>query len=101
MSPSSSKAAEPVLAHYHVISGRVQGVGFRWSAVREAERMGIVGWIRNMPNGSVECWAQGEPANLVRFREWLALGPPGAMIASVKTEERKLRPGLLSFTIEH
>jgi acylphosphatase len=57
------------------ITGRVQGVGFRWSAVREANRKGITGFIRNMPDGSVYIEAEGSNKQLNDFYEWCKNGP--------------------------
>ncbi len=53
---------------YHVIfSGRVQGVGFRFTARDRARSLGIVGWVKNLPDGSVEMLAEGEEADLVEL----------------------------------
>lgn len=65
------------------ISGRVQGVGFRWFAREEARRLGLSGWVRNVPDGDVEVAAGGEPASLDRLRTALAVGPTGAQVSRV------------------
>jgi len=57
------------------INGRVQGVGFRWSAVREAKRKGITGFVKNMPDGSVYIEAEGSSKQLKDFYEWCKNGP--------------------------
>ena len=52
----------------HIIySGTVQGVGFRWTAERVAISLGLTGWVKNMPNGTVEAVAEGEEEDLVSF----------------------------------
>jgi acylphosphatase len=66
-----------------VVSGRVQGVGFRYSAVREARRLGLTGCVRNLPDGAVEVIAEGPRGRLARLEAWLRLGPPGARVLSV------------------
>jgi acylphosphatase len=66
-----------------VVRGRVQGVWYRGSAQEEARRLGLVGWARNRPDGSVEILAQGAPAALDRFVEWCREGPPLARVRSV------------------
>lgn len=69
------------------ITGRVQGVGFRWSAIAEAERCGVSGRIRNLDDGSVEADATGEPDAVEHFTEWMRVGPPGARVDDVEIEE--------------
>ncbi|HET7838667.1 MAG TPA: acylphosphatase [Rectinemataceae bacterium] len=71
-----------------VISGRVQGVGFRYEALRAAQRLGLTGWVRNLDDGDVEVWAEGEAAALHDFRLWLEKGPPGARVSSVEVQNR-------------
>ena len=56
--------------------GVVQGVGYRWSTLRAAEPLGLAGWVRNLPDGSVEILAQGEP-DAVAALEYLATQVPG------------------------
>ena len=69
------------------VSGVVQGVGFRFSAVAEAERLGVSGWVRNRADGRVEAEVEGEPAAVERMLDWLRLGPPGAQVAAVAVED--------------
>ena len=66
------------------VVGRVQGVGFRWSAVREARRLGVRGWVRNADDGSVEVEAEGAPPDLEAFLAWLHRGPAGASVSGVE-----------------
>ena len=71
-------------ARLHVrISGRVQGVGFRWFVREEARRLGLSGWVTNLPSGDVEVAAGGEASSLARLRTALAVGPTGATVSSV------------------
>ena len=71
-------------AHMQV-SGRVQGVYFRAWAAREAVRRGLTGWVRNLPDGSVEAVAEGPRADLEAFASCFRSGPPGAAVLSVDT----------------
>ena len=65
------------------VSGRVQGVGFRWFVVTEAERLGLRGWVQNTAQGDVELEAEG-PAQVIReFRQRIAKGPPAARVERV------------------
>jgi acylphosphatase len=67
-----------------LISGDVQGVGFRWSAAREAEARGVTGTIRNLPDGRVEAVVDVENA---AFLDWLRHGPRGARVTGVETSD--------------
>lgn len=65
------------------ITGRVQGVGFRWFVREEARRLGLSGWVTNLPTGEVLVVAGGEPASLDRLRAALEVGPTGATVAGM------------------
>ena len=58
-----------------VIIGKVQGVGFRYFVLRQAQELGITGWVSNKPNGDVEALAQGEKADLEQFVAKVKEGP--------------------------
>jgi acylphosphatase len=73
------------VARRYLISGRVQGVGFRFFTEASASREGIEGWVRNLPDGRVEVAAQGEAESLGRFERALRHGPPGARVDRVDT----------------
>ena len=73
-------------AFHAVISGHVQGVGFRYSAVRQARALGIVGTVANMPDGSVEVHAEGDAGSLERLLAWLRRGPSGAFVRNVQVD---------------
>jgi acylphosphatase len=66
-----------------IVTGRVQGVGFRWSARAEAARLGLSGFARNSPDGSVRVEAEGAPFAVNALLDWLAHGPPGARVDDV------------------
>ena len=65
------------------ISGRVQGVGFRWFVSEEARRLGLSGWVMNLPVGEVEVRAGGESSSLQRLRRALEVGPTGAEVQAL------------------
>ena len=69
-----------------VIRGRVQGVSFRWYTREEAERLGLNGWVRNLADGSVELWAEGERPALEALLAWCGKGPPAARVSGVEVE---------------
>jgi acylphosphatase len=68
------------------VTGRVQGVGYRASAAHEARRLGVLGWVRNRYDGTVEVEAQADEAVLQRLLVYLRQGPPGARVKSVDVE---------------
>jgi acylphosphatase len=72
------------LARRFVVTGRVQGVGFRFFAERAAAVEGIHGWVRNCPDGSVEISAEGEVESLDRFEHKVRQGPPASRIERVE-----------------
>ncbi|MCL2139269.1 MAG: acylphosphatase [Treponema sp.] len=76
-------------AFYAQVQGRVQGVGFRYSALAEAKRLGLCGWVRNTEDGKVEVWAEGPPEKLAVFCGWLHRGPEYARVDSVIQEAAK------------
>ena len=69
------------------ITGRVQGVGFRYSMQREAERLRVNGWVRNRRDGNVEAFAQGSDEAVAALVEWARRGPPGAHVTSLNVSE--------------
>jgi acylphosphatase len=79
-----SKQAMTVLRF--TIYGRVQGVGFRYFAQREASRLGVRGWVRNRSDGSVEVLAIGDPGKLERLQSRLQSGPPAAQVHTLSVD---------------
>ena len=71
----------------YLVSGRVQGVGFRNFVSQVASNLGVVGWARNLPDGRVEVVAQADAARLDQLETSLLRGPKSAMIASVDHED--------------
>ena len=78
------------IARKFLISGEVQGVGYRYFAQRAAARHQIVGYVRNLPDGRVEALAEGPRARVEAFLHDLAAGPSWAAVANV--EEINLEP---------
>ena len=85
------------LSRRHVcVHGRVQGVGFRVATKRRATAHGVAGWVRNLPDGSVEAVFEGEAAEVERLLEWCARGPRGALVARLDVHEEPPE-GLVGF----
>lgn len=82
------------------VEGKVQGVYFRESARQEAERLGVVGWVRNLADGSVEAEAQGASGPLHEFVAWCHKGPPAAQVTAVRQRPLPFREDEAGFTVE-
>jgi len=89
----------PVKSIYIFISGRVQGVGFRYFAQYKAEELQINGWVRNTPEGKVEIKATGEPENLSVFTEWMKIGPARAIVSTFSVADITPTRTFTNFTI--
>jgi len=74
-----------VRAHL-VVRGRVQGVWFRGSMQDEARRLGVAGWVRNRPDGTVEAEVEGTREAVDGLIAWARHGPPGARVADVRVD---------------
>jgi len=75
--------ADVVAVHIHV-SGRVQGVGYRWSCAREARAHGVAGWAHNLPDGRVEAWVEGAREAVEAVLAWCRVGPPAARVTGLE-----------------
>ena len=83
-----------------VIRGRVQGVYFRASAVREAKRLGLTGWVKNRQDTAVEVVAEGEEDQVKDFLAWAQHGPSTARVDKIDTRWRSYTGEFASFTID-
>jgi acylphosphatase len=83
------------------VTGRVQGVWFRGSTEQEARRLGVHGWVRNRPDGSVEVLAEGEPAAVRALAAWCQHGPPAARVARVVETPEPADGDLQGFTTRY
>ncbi len=81
------------------VHGRVQGVGFRMQAQSRARRLGLTGWVRNEPDGSVRVEAEGPTEAIQKYQRWLEQGPPGARVASVDAHTAPAEGTYRRFTI--
>ena len=88
-----------MLARKYVVSGRVQGVGFRWFTESAAIRAGVRGWVRNLSDGRVEIRAQGDAGALDTFERDIRQGPRGARVDAVSIEADAASGEYSGFTI--
>lgn len=84
-----------------VIDGFVQGVGYRWSAQRQARALGLTGWVRNRHDGTVEAVADGDDERVGAFIRWCHDGPPGAQVGRVAVEALTTDDRFADFSIRH
>jgi acylphosphatase len=82
-----------------LVSGRVQGVGFRYFTSQVAREIGLVGWVRNLPDGRVEVLAFGSEDQLADLMEDLAVGPPGSAIGDLSVQDVDMQQPLQGFSI--
>jgi acylphosphatase len=88
------------VAKKFIIFGRVQGVGFRYFAARVANRLGLVGYVKNNWDGTVEAYAIGEPTALDEFQHLLAQGPASARVTKLFATDEPLAKHTKDFMIE-
>jgi acylphosphatase len=92
-----------IQARKFVVRGRVQGVGFRWFVEREAAALGLLGWVRNREDATVELLAMGEEEQLAQLKAKLAQGPRASRVDTVDESEpapEETTGGLKSFQIQ-
>lgn len=82
-----------------LVTGKVQGVSFRAYAAREAERLGVAGWVRNRTDGTVHLLVEGEEPALTEMLAWLRQGSPSARVHHLATVDTD-PAGLVGFTVE-
>jgi acylphosphatase len=81
------------------VTGRVQGVAYRASAVDTAVETGVVGWVRNLVSGDVDGVVQGEASDVDSFLAWAAKGPAGAFVDRLATVDEEVTDDLMRFEI--
>lgn len=96
---NSGEASREIRARA-LISGRVQGVNYRSSTVRAARKLGLRGWVRNLPDGGVEAVFEGQRESVERILQWCQEGPPSARVEGVAVEMAEPE-GIQGFEIEY
>jgi acylphosphatase len=85
----------------YLVSGRVQGVGYRYFAMRTAQQFGVRGTVKNLRDGRVEVAAEADPETLAKFRAELERGPRGAAVSGVEEKAIDARDFGGEFAIEY
>ena len=84
------------------VSGRVQGVGFRFFTHQQAQKLGLVGYVKNLDNGDVEIVAQGDSVQISKLTEWLEQGGPvSARINNINIDQSSVQEDLTSFKVRY
>lgn len=91
---------EKIRAHV-VLSGRVQGVYYRQNTIKQAQRLGLSGWIRNLNDGKVEAVFEGEKENVEKIVNWAKKGPFFARVSSLKIEWQEYKGEFNNFGIKY
>jgi acylphosphatase len=92
-----------MIARKYIVRGRVQGVGFRWFVEREANALGMAGWVKNKEDSTVELVAFGDATKHAALRAKLAAGPRASRVDrvdEVEATQEDLQGNLRSFTIQ-
>jgi acylphosphatase len=93
-------ASITVMKRLHIrVGGVVQGVCFRYHAVREAGRIGVTGWVRNTPDGRVEAVVEGEDSCVEAMAGWFRHGPPDAAVEEFHSSEEPFRGEFEGFRV--
>ncbi|MDD2605437.1 MAG: acylphosphatase [Desulfobacterales bacterium] len=92
--------AEPIARHL-IVTGRVQGVFYRLETQRAAEGLGIKGWVRNLPDGTVEAVIEGAPRAVEAMIDWCRQGPPRSRVDAVHVEPLAGDGGFRDFEIRY
>jgi acylphosphatase len=100
MSKAKIKIQDRARLHV-VVSGIVQGVSFRYYTARQAESLGVAGWVANRWDGSVEVVAEGPRADLQALLDWLGHGPPSATVIGVETDWEEATGEYTSFRVRY
>ena len=77
-----------VVARRVLVSGRVQGVFFRETCSHQAAMIGVTGWVRNLDDGRVEVWIEGEAPSVEALEAWCRIGPSRALVTGLSAEGR-------------
>jgi acylphosphatase len=91
---------EPVIRRRVIVHGRVQGVWFRGATERQARALGVAGWVRNRPDGTVEAAFEGEAGAVGRAVAYCRQGPPGARVEHVESFD-ETPEGLCGFDVRY
>jgi acylphosphatase len=100
MSKAKNQSSDRVRLHA-IVNGIVQGVNFRYYTSRQAQSLGVTGWVANRWDGAVEVVAEGTRAQLQALLHWLGHGPPSATVTGVEADWEQATGEFRSFTVQY
>jgi len=100
MTKFKTKSADHIRLHA-IVSGIVQGVNFRYYTSRQAESLGVTGWVANRADDTVEVVAEGEHPALQSLLDWLHHGPPSATVMGVQVDWTRATDEFTSFRVRY
>jgi acylphosphatase len=86
---------------YVIVSGRVQGVNFRWNTLKRAKNLGLKGWVRNTENGKLEAVFEGEREKIEKILEWMKVGPILARVENLEVKWEDFKNEFKDFEIRY
>jgi acylphosphatase len=87
-----------IIRTHVLITGKVQGVGYRFATAQVATQLGLTGWVQNLPDGRVEAVFEGDRATVSQMLDWCHQGPPMAIVATVAATP-EIPAGLTTFQV--
>jgi acylphosphatase len=96
----SSKASVETVARRVLVSGKVQGVGYRYALADMARSQNIQGWCKNLADGRVEAWLQGTKETMAYILDWMQQGPPQAVVEHLEIENQAILEPMLGESIQ-
>lgn len=84
-----------------IATGKVQGVCYRESTRAEANRIGVSGWVRNLPDGSVEAVLQGDLQDIEQLVNWMEMGPQFAIVEKLEVEDIEIAELFSRFSVQY
>jgi acylphosphatase len=100
MTKSKTRVPDPIRLHA-IVSGIVQGVNFRYYTARQAQSLGVTGWVANRWDGAVEVVAEGTRAQAQSLLDWLQHGPPSANVTGVEENWERATGEFAAFNVRY
>jgi acylphosphatase len=100
LNPERRPESVKIKAHV-IVTGKVQGVFYRAETASKARRLGLTGWVRNLPDGRVEAIFEGEETNVQKIIDFCRRGPPNAYVVDVDVRRQECKDEFDDFTVRY